>query len=248
MSTADRRELDGKVALLSGCGTILCGSIARRLASAGAHVVMNQARPSDELDSAARETSAVLAMGDASDPTVAARVVSEAEERIGPIDVLVFGASYLIKSPFIQHDPSDWWRHIEINLSAGFYLLHNVLPSMRERHSGRIIFLTSAAGIVGWPNASAATAASSGLITLTKTLGRELAPEGVLVNAVSTGPLDAPPYNLNGSENHASGPPIGRSGRSDEVAAVVDFLASVRASGFVGQVLQPNGGAIRTLA
>lgn len=243
MNMDNRADLSGKVALISGCGAALAASIAKELSAAGARVAINQKEGGPGLEA----DGSVLVLGDASDPDIATRVVKDVEQELGSIDILVFGASESTTIPFIEHHPKDWWRQLNINLSAGFFLLHRVLPAMRERREGRILFVTPGAGVVGWSQASADSAASAGLITLTKTLGRELAPHGVLVNAVATGAIDAPPYARNGAAEE-NGQPWPRLGTSTEIASVVGFLASGRGSGFVGHILQPNGGEIRSLA
>ncbi len=255
MDAHSNQRHQGKVALVSGCGAALCGAIAKRMAETGAQVVINQAQESAEIEALARAIGATLAIGDPSEPDVAARVVDKAQEQAGPIDLFVFGASTIVEAPFLECEPTDWWKQIEVNLSAAYYLTYKIWPPMQERQQesgGRIVFVASSAGITGWPNASAASAASAGLITLTKALGRELAPE-VIVNCIATGQLDVAPYDVNAVYGPVVGadaplPPIGRVGTADEIAVAVDFLLSYRASGFVGHVVMANGGAIRTLA
>jgi 2-hydroxycyclohexanecarboxyl-CoA dehydrogenase len=130
-----------------------------------------------------------------------------------------------------------------------------VLPGMRRRGGGRIVIIASEFGVVGWPNATAYSASKTGLISLTKTLGRELGPEGILVNAVAPGIMDTPQLDVDAEDagvspeeirrRYAADSPMGRIGRPEEIAALVAFLGSDGAGALVGQILQPNGGTTR---
>ena len=113
-------------------------------------------------------------------------------------------------------------------------------------------------GVTGWPEATAYAASKAGLIALVKTLGRELAPEAIIVNAVAPGVTDTPQLQV---DAHAAGVslaamhakyaeliPLGRIGRPDEVSTIVSLLADFRISAMVGQVVQANGGSTRTRA
>ena len=129
---------------------------------------------------------------------------------------------------------------------------------MREPGGGRIVIIASEFGVVGWANASAYAASKTGLISLTKTLGRELGPENILVNAIAPGswtrpsstwtPRDAGVSPEEIRRRYAADSPIGRIGRPEEIAALATFLATDAAGAFVGQILQPNGGTTRGFA
>ena len=126
---------------------------------------------------------------------------------------------------------------------------------MRERGSGRIVVIASEWGIGGWPEATAYSASKAGLISLVKTLGRELAPENIIVNAIAPGVTDTPQLEVDArasgiplaemKERYASEIPLGRIARPDEIAAAVAFLSDFRLSTVVGQVVQVNGGSTR---
>ena len=126
---------------------------------------------------------------------------------------------------------------------------------MRTLGRGRIVIIASEFGVVGWANASAYSASKAGLISLTKTLGRELGPEGILVNAIAPGIMDTPQLDVDAEDagvspeeirrRYAAETPIGRIGRTEEMAALAAFLAPTRPGAFVGQILQPNGGTTR---
>lgn len=120
------------------------------------------------------------------------------------------------------------------------------------------MIVSSEWGVTGWENATAYAASKAGLISLGKTLGRELAPENIIVNVVAPGVIDTPQLEQDArdagvsieriKERYAGETPVGRIGRPEDVAATVAFLAAAESSAFVGQVLQPNGGTTRSWA
>jgi 2-hydroxycyclohexanecarboxyl-CoA dehydrogenase len=244
--------LEGKTALVSGAGQGLGRRIAQRLAAEGARVAVNDRQPSDAVDEVVRETGGVAAIADVSDPDAVARMVAEVEDQLGPVDVLAANHAYMTMAPFVDHDPDDWWRNVDVNLSGTFFLVQAVLPGMRRRGAGRIVIIASEFGVAGWANATAYAASKAGLISLTKTLGRELGPEGILVNAIAPGIMDTPQLDVDAHDagvnpeeirrRYAAESPIGRIGDPREMAALVAFLASDGAGALVGQILQPNGG------
>lgn len=248
-------RLEGKTALVSGAGQGLGRAIALRLAAEGARVAVNDRTPSQKVDEVVQETGGVAAIADVSDPDAVNRMVAEVEERLGPIDVLVANHAYMTMAPFVEHDPEDWWRNVDVNLTGTFFLVRGVLPTMRRRGAGRIAIIASEFGVVGWANATAYAASKAGLISLTKTLGRELGPENILVNAIAPGIMDTPQLDVDAEDagvspeeirrRYAADSPIGRIGRPEEIAALVAFLASDGAGALVGQVLQPNGATTR---
>jgi NAD(P)-dependent dehydrogenase (short-subunit alcohol dehydrogenase family) len=251
-------RLDGRLALVSGAAQGLGRAIATRLAAEGARLAVNDRRPSPELDRLAAETAGDTAVADVSDPDAVDGMVAEVERAHGPIDVLVANHAYMSMRPFVEHDPEDWWRNVDVNLSGTFFLLRAVLPGMRRNGGGRIVIIASEFGVVGWANATAYAASKTGLISLTKTLGRELGPENILVNAIAPGIMDTPQLDVDALDagvspeeirrRYAADSPMGRIGRPEEIAALAAFLSTDGAGAFVGQILQPNGGTTRGLA
>jgi NAD(P)-dependent dehydrogenase (short-subunit alcohol dehydrogenase family) len=251
-------RLDGRLALVSGAAQGLGRAIATRLAAEGAQLAVNDRRPSPELDRLAAETAGVTAVADVSDPDAVDGMVAEVERAHGPIEVLVANHAYMSMRPFVEHDPEDWWRNVDVNLSGTFFLLRAVLPGMRKNGGGRIVIIASEFGVVGWANATAYAASKTGLISLTKTLGRELGPENIRVNAIAPGIMDTPQLDVDALDagvspeeirrRYAADSPMGRIGRPEEIAALAAFLSSDGAGAFVGQILQPNGGTTRGFA
>ncbi|HET8983859.1 MAG TPA: SDR family NAD(P)-dependent oxidoreductase [Pedococcus sp.] len=255
---ASPRPLAGRVALVTGAAQGMGAAHARRLADEGAVVAVNDLHDSDPLRALADEIGGLTAPGDVSDPGQVRSLVSAVAEAAGGLDVLVANHAYMAMAPFLEHDPEDWWKVVDTNLGGTFHLVQAVLPHMRAKGSGRIVVVTSEWGITGWPGATAYAASKAGLVSLVKTLGRELAPEGVIVNAIAPGVTDTPQLEVDARDagttleemhrRYAAGIPLGRIGTAAEMAAVVALLADFRMSAMVGQVVQANGGATRTRA
>lgn len=171
------------------------------------------------------------------------------------MSVLVANHAYMTMAPFLEHDPDDWWRVVDTNLTGTFHLIQAVLPGMRQQGYGRIVVITSEWGVTGWPGATAYAASKAGLISLVKTLGRELAPEGIVVNAIAPGVIDTPQLMVDAEDagvsldeirhRYAAQIPLGRIGSPQEVSEAVALLADPRLGSMVGQVLQVNGGSTR---
>jgi NAD(P)-dependent dehydrogenase (short-subunit alcohol dehydrogenase family) len=161
-------------------------------------------------------------------------------------------------APFLDDDEEDWWKVIDTNLAGTFYLIQAVLAGMRRAGGGNIVIIASEWGVIGWPEATAYSASKAGLIALTKTLGRELAPENITVNAVAPGVTDTPQLQVDADnakvsladmhEEYSRDIPIGRIGRVDEIASAVALLARKDVGAFVGQTIQVNGGTTRCRA
>jgi NAD(P)-dependent dehydrogenase (short-subunit alcohol dehydrogenase family) len=252
-------RLDGSpVALVTGAAQGLGHAIATRLAQDGHRTVVTDRTASAALTALSGQIGGIAIPADVADPEQVAALVSEASARVGDIDVLVANHAAMAMAPFLDMAPSDWWHQIEVNLSGTFRLVQAVLPGMRASGGGRIIIIASEAGVVGMRNATAYSASKGGLIALTKSLGRELAPEGIVTNAIAPSYVDTPQLQVDADdagvsiveirERAAAQIPLGRIATPEEIAAVAAFLASPGAGSLVGQVLQPNGGTTRTRA
>lgn len=252
------RILDGAVALVTGAAQGMGAAQARHLAAAGARVAVNDRHPSEELSALAAEVSGIAVAGDMSQRAAIDRVVGDVSEWAGPPEILVANHAYMTMSPLENADLDDWWRIVDTNLGGTFLLIQAVLPGMRQHSRGRIVVISSEWGVTGWPEATAYCASKAGLISLVKTLGRELAPQGVLINAIAPGVTNTPQLAIDAAaaqqdlpsviDAYTRGIPLGRVGEVDEIARAVVFLSDFRHGSIVGQVLQANGGSTRTRA
>lgn len=247
--------LIGRVALVSGAAQGMGAAHARRLASDGAFVAVNDLEPSTALSALASEIGGIAVPGDVSDPGQVADVVRRASDLAGAVDILVANHAYMTMAPFLEADLTDWWKIIDTNLGGTLHLIQAVLPGMRSKGEGRIVVVSSEWGVTGWPDASAYSASKAGAISLVKTLGRELAPERIIVNAIAPGVTDTPQLAVDAQSEgisleqmhavYSKDIPLGRIGNADEIAAAVALLCDFRISAMVGQVLQVNGGSTR---
>lgn len=247
---------EGRVVLVTGAVQGMGAAHARRLAAAGATVAVNDIRGGAALDELATVIGGLAVPGDVSDPAACVEIADAVVAAAGRLDVLVANHAYMTMAPLLGHDEADWWRVVDTNLGGTFHLVQAVLPHMRRLGAGRIVVIASEWGVTGWPEATAYAASKAGLISLVKTLGRELAPEGIIVNAVAPGVTDTPQLTVDADaagitladmhRRYAESIPLGRIGSVDEIAAAVQFLADFEMSAVVGQVISCNGGATRT--
>lgn len=179
---------------------------------------------------------------DISDPVA----VADAAASMPPVDILVNSAGVVgPNKPLWEVDPSDWDRTFAVNVRGTFNLCRAFAPGMRDRGWGRIVNVASIAGKDGNPNMSAYSASKAAVIALTKSLGKELATTGVLVNAVAPAVIDTPMNAATAApvlEHITSLIPMRRVGQPDEVAELIAWLASDRVSFSTGAVYDISGG------
>lgn len=250
--------LAGSLALVTGATQGIGRAVARRLAADGATVAVNDIERRPAMDELVAELEGFAAPADVSSRDQVDRMVADLADVAGPVTTLVCNAAYMSMAPFPEHDPGDWWKIIDTNLTGTFHLVQAVLPGMREAGRGRIVIVSSYWGVIGWPEATAYAASKAGLVALVKTLGRELAPAGIVVNGIAPGVTATPQLAVDAraagvdlaemTRRYAAGVPLGRIGQPEEIAAAVSFLASPRVGTMVGQILQVNGGEIRCRA
>ncbi|MFC4048830.1 SDR family NAD(P)-dependent oxidoreductase [Actinomadura syzygii] len=246
------------VALITGAGGGLGAAVARRLAADGHLVALND-HPDRSVAALAAELDGVAAPADVADPEAVEAMVADVEQRTGEhVGVLVAAAAHMTMAPFAAHDPDDWWRIVDVNLGGTFACAQAVLPGMVERGGGRMVLVSSEWGLIGWPDATAYSASKAGMIALTKSLGRELGPLGIAVNAVAPSVIDTPQLEVDATaagvsvdeirERYAARVPLGRIAAPEEVAAAIALLADDRLPTLVGQILHVNGGTTRSRA
>jgi NAD(P)-dependent dehydrogenase (short-subunit alcohol dehydrogenase family) len=172
--------------------------------------------------------------------------VLKAVAAMGPIDILINSAGIVGPNlPLWEVPPTDWARTFAVNVQGTFHVCRAVVPGMVERGWGRIVNFSSMAGKDGNPNLSAYSASKAAVIALTKSLGKELATTGVLVNAIAPAVIDTPMNATTAPEVLAhitSLIPMRRVGTADEVAELVAWLASDKCSFSTGAVYDISGG------
>ena len=175
-----------------------------------------------------------------------AEAVRDAAERIGHVDILINSAGVIGPNrPLWEITDQEWARTLAVNVNGTFNLCRAFVPRMRDKGWGRIVNLASMAGKDGNPNLSAYSASKAAVIALTKSLGKELATTGVLVNAVAPAVIDTPMLGATSPEVLAhltSLIPMRRVGRAEEVAELVAWLASDKCSFSTGAVYDISGG------
>jgi 3-oxoacyl-[acyl-carrier protein] reductase len=240
-------DLTGQTAIVTGAATGIGEAIARRLAAAGAAVACADI----EEDGAASVAQSIggaafpLPLDISSAGSVQAGVDSVLK-RGGRIDILVNNAGVAGRAaPIAEQTDEDWHQVIAVNLTGVFYTCRAVIPHMRARQYGRIVNIASVAGKEGNPNMVAYSASKAGVIALTKSLGKEVATDGICVNAVApavvrTRILDQlTPAQIDYMTEKI---PMRRTGKPEEIAAVVHFLASPDCSFVTAQCYDASGG------
>lgn len=243
--------LKGKVALVTGAGSQIGfgKAIALSLAKEGCDIIVNDINLGDARKTAAEVEKlghkAVAIKADVTKISEWESMVKEALEKFGKIDILVNNAGGCTPpKPFLEMNDADWEFDIDVNLRSTRNGIKVILPHMIERKSGKIVNITSGAGIHGGLYTSGYAAAKAGIIGFSLGIAKEAAPHGINVNLVSPGIADtgfarnAPPGLI---ENHAKSVPIGRLTTAQDIANAVVFLASDAASDIVGQVLAVTG-------
>jgi 3-oxoacyl-[acyl-carrier protein] reductase len=245
----NRIDLEERKAVVTGGARGIGYSIAERLLASGAAVSLWD-RDADAARSAAArlagkgEARAVAA--DISDPAAVEAATADTVDAFGTIDILVnnAGVSGVNKKTW-EYTPEEWQEVIAIDLTGVFLCCRAVVPLMREAGYGRIVNIASIAGKEGNPNAAAYSAAKAGVIGLTKSLGKELAQEGIHVNCVTPAVVKTEILAQMTEEHIAymlSKIPMARFGRMEEIAALVAWLCSEECSFSTGAVFDLSGG------
>jgi 3-oxoacyl-[acyl-carrier protein] reductase len=249
---ADRRPLEDRVALVTGAASGIGRATAIRLASDGA-IVGCLDRDGDGVAAVVASIAAAGGRADAvaadvTDAGAVRRAVDALVSTHGPVAVLVNNAGVPGAGTFAEISFADWRRVLDVHVDGAFHVTKAVLPSMSEAGWGRIVNIASEAVWLGNQSVQYVTAKAA-LVGFTRALAYQLAPSGILVNAVAPGPVDTPMLRDNDPaaiEAELETMRIGRFLEPEEIAATIAFLAGPAGDAFVGQVLSPNGGSVFT--
>ena len=252
MSYADTPfSLDGSTALVTGAYRGLGLAIARGLARAGAHVILNGRKQTEPATAAQKLTSdglrADFAVFDVTDQNAVRAGIDDIATKHGAIGILVNNAGIQRRAPFAEFSKEDWDAVIATNLTAPYLVSQAVLPAMIERKRGKIIHIASLMSDLARPTVVPYTAAKGGVRQLTRGMAVELAPHNIQVNAIAPGYF-ATELNralIDNTEFDAwvcKRTPAGRWGQPDEMAGLAVFLASGAADYMTGQIVFLDGG------
>jgi 3-oxoacyl-[acyl-carrier protein] reductase len=244
--TAREARFTSRTAVVTGGASGLGLACARRIVAEGGKVVIWDNNPAT-LENARRESGAAAALAvDVADPHAVAAAASESRGILGRIDILITSAGITGATAPVTDFPIDvWQRVIDVNLNGTFYCCRAIAPIMVEGGYGRIVNVSSVAGKEGNPNASAYSTSKAGVIGFTKSLGKELATKGIMVNAITPAAAKTAMFATM-TQSHIdfmlSKIPMGRFLEVNEAAAMIAWLASEDCSFTTGAVFDLSGG------
>jgi NAD(P)-dependent dehydrogenase (short-subunit alcohol dehydrogenase family) len=226
---------DGRVALVTGAARGIGRRIAETFLALGSHVA------AFDLDQPDVPGALGIAM-DVTEPGSVASGTARAESELGPSSIIVTSAGIFTPSAFDELELASWHRTLDVNVTGTYTCVRQVLPAMCARGYGRVVTVSSMAGIDGGTQACVHYAASKGaVIAFTKSISKEHCARGITANVVA--PRNIRTGMIAGLEDELTPQiPVGRLGETDDVAAAVAFLSSAHASYITGEVVVLNGG------
>jgi acetoacetyl-CoA reductase len=239
-------DMTGQVALVTGGVRGIGRAICDRLVGRGVNVAAGYSRDKEAAERFKDDhQGASVHQGNVGNVEDCDRVIQEVLDVHGKLDILVNNAGILADKTVRKMSPDQWNRVIQVNLSGAFYLSRAILQHMLDRNYGRIINISSIIGEAGNIGQANYAAAKAGLFGLTMSLAQETARKGITVNSVAPGYIST--EMVAGLPQAAmdkviAGIPVGRLGKPDEVARVVEFLADPESAFITGQIYSVNGG------
>lgn len=245
--------LKGRTAIVTAAGQNLGRAIALAFARAGANVVLNGRGDRAKLEAVAREAEsfgvrALPVLADAAAWPAVERMVAEAVEALGRIDVAVAAVGIRPHQAFHEISVEDWQRVVDTNLNSAFYLARAVLPGMRQRRFGRIIHLAGSDALFPLANRAHVVASKHAVHGLAKAIALEYGPEGITANSIAPGWIDTKreaawyPELAQTYAHIEATIPLRQLGSVDDVAGACLYLASDLGRWVTGQMLHVNGG------
>ena len=241
------RNLQGRVAIVTGSARNIGRAIAHAVAEAGAAVVVNAKSSSAEADAVAlaiRDAGgrAIAKMADVGEPEDAAALIDAAIQEFGRLDILVNNAAVRREMDFDRLDYAEW-RAIMATILDGAYLCSRAaFPHLIAAGGGSIVNIGGLSSFTGAARRAHVIAAKAGLVGLTRALAHDLAPHGITVNCVAPGLIDTQRRGPEPAHHTKHATLAGRRGTPEEIAAVVRFLCGPEARYITGQTLHANGG------
>ncbi len=244
-------RLIDKVAVITGGGTGIGRAISILFAREGAKVVVAGRRKEaldgvvSEIQNSAGEAFAVLT--DVSDSEQTSNLIKSTIEHFGKVDILVNNAGVALSGDTVSGSEKDWDKVIDTDLKGVWLTSKAALPHMLEQGKGKIVNMASIAGLVGFEQSAAYTAAKGGVVNLTRQMALDYSPKGINVNAIAPGIIETDmTKGIIGNEavqkDFLSKTPIGRFGKPEDIAFAALYLASVESDFVTGEILVVDGG------
>lgn len=245
-------DLTGKTAIITGASRGIGAEIARKMASAGAKVVVNYSGSQEKAEAVVEQIKAdggeaIAVKANVADADAVKALVDETMQAFGSVDVLVNNAGITRDNLMMRMKDDEWDDVINTNLKGVFICTKAVTRQMMKQRAGRIINISSIVGVMGNAGQANYVAAKAGVIGLTKTTARELASRNITANAIAPGFITTDMTDQLGEDIQKSmlaQIPLGRFGKPEEVAKAVLFLASDDSSYMTGQTLHLDGGMV----